>query len=297
MTDINIKTLPNYTVVVTVETKQKICLDIVKECYETHESLNMNDIEWATAITCNILLDQYRLDEPWISMQLFILYVCKSIYVGSLSYIYNTEIDDAILNRNERKLSNLINLDEIDRWQEVTKNADLTRIERNVINERINMEKMAILNMLSEIKNSREPLYITNDPKSVMNIEKEEVEMNFLSGLLKPCDVNKRNVKINNYTLYETCLEGICIEKNRNIELPDRTIIMDDTERKSSVFSAGEKRCYTRDELLKSLSIEPTVDPRTNGPYSTEIERKLRERYATEIKIYKFYLSYMENTR
>ena len=296
MTEVNIKTLPNYTVLVTVETKGKLCLDIVKECYETHENLSENDIEWAVAITCNVLLSPYNLDVPWISMQLFILYVCKNIYVASLSYIYNMEIDDAILNRNESKLINLLNLNENDRWQEVTKNGDLTTLERNNLNERTSMEKMAILNLLSEA--TSEPLYITNDPKTLLDIEKDDMQTNYFSGLLKPCDINKRNIRINNnYTLYETCLEGICIEKNKNIDLPDKTLIIEDNDRKSSVFSAGEKRCYSRDELLKSLSIEPTVDPRTNGPYSTDIERKLRERYDTEIKIYKFYLSYMEKTR
>lgn len=284
MTTVIIKTLPDNNLVISIDNKRIFCRDIIIESYETHDQLNIDDINWAAPITCEELLKGYQLNMPWDSLIYFLLYATKILMTGSSAYIYNFELDDAIKSRNINKLLSLINLPIVDRWQEVTKNNSLTEAERESLRQKSYLETVALTNLVTIGQNT--PTYIHTDRRSMMYQNNLSESKRYLTDHSRVCDTTP--IHKAGLTIYESCLEGVCVEYNRltnqKVSLQNDIVLL---PTKSSF------NCYEKEVLFKALIIEPTVDPITNQPFPLEVERELRDRYALELKLYKFYLGYL----
>lgn len=288
MTTVVIKTLPDNNLVISIDNKRIFCRDIITELYETHDQLTIEDINWAIPITCEELLKTYQLNSTWDSLIYFLLYATKILLTGSSAYIYNYELDDAIKLRNVNKLLSLINLPIVDRWQEVTKNISLIETEREKLMQQNYLETVALTNLVSIGQNT--PTYIYSDRRSIMPQNNLSESKRYLTDHPKICNVAP--IHRNGLTIYQSCLEGVCIEYNKltnqNVSLQNNIVLFPE---KSNI------NCYEKDVLFKALLTEPTVDPITKQPFSLEIEKELRNQYNTELKLYKFYLDYLQITR
>nr|QBK90120.1 MAG: uncharacterized protein LCPAC102_00300 [Pithovirus LCPAC102] len=301
MTEVNIKTLPNHNIVIYINDKRVFYNEIIRECYESHNiELSNDDIEWATNITTDYILDDYNLDTGYSNkLILFILYGFKQLQTGKLAFIYNYELDDSIKNKDTNKLKILLNIPATDRWQEVTKNSSLNTNELNELYQIRNIEMITLINVISEGKNLTGPIYITNNPKSLldMDIHKNIRRETQLGGFIKACDRDNKIYEYNNITLYESCLEGVCIEQNNNIKntmLNNKTsiIIMPIDTKNNNSFSGGEIQCYQYNTLIYILSVDNTINSDNKIKLNNNIKNILSHRYATDIKIYKYYIKY-----
>mgnify|MGYP001417504521 CR=1 FL=1 len=292
MTTVVIKTLPDNNLVISIDNKRIFCRDIITELYETHDQLTLEDINWAIPITCEELLKGYQLNTAWDSLIYFLLYATKTLMTGSSAYIYNYELDDAITSKNINKLLILINLPIIDRWQEVTKSMSLTEEERQQLMQKSYLERVALINLVTIGQNT--PTYIHTDRRSMMYQNNFSESKRYLTDHSRVCDTSPITSPIHKagMTIYESCLEGVCIEYNRltnqKISLQNDIVLLPN----KSNFN-----CYERDVLFKALLVEPTVDPITKQPFPLEVEKELRDRYKVELKLYKFYLDYLRKTR
>lgn len=254
--------------IITVDSKDMFCKQIVEECYSTHDNLTSKEQEWGIINTCQYLLTDSEIEGQWPKLVLFILHTCKLTKTGKYSFIYNFELDNSIKQRNINKLYQLLNLSQEDRWKEKINNDLLSANEKNKLSIIRNKEMTAILNLVSEGRT---------------------MEFPYLSGFMTPCNNNL------NTTLFSDCYKGICIEEIHEHVDTEPTVLMIPFNKKSLNGNIiKEIRCYDFDILMEALSSDNVSDPFTNEIFTPELERMLKNRYDIEIKLYKAFLRYLD---
>lgn len=297
---ISIRT-PSNNVVISIDPRQIFIQEIVKECYDTHEILTNKEIEWAVQKTSLELLKDPESNGRWPLLVLFILHSCKNLQTGKLSFIYNFELDDAIKMRNEERLSKLLNLEPILRWQEKTKNDELDSDEQSELTEMRNKEMIVVMNVVAEGRNMKAP-YIQKFLTNCCNDNKiTKGDTSVYTSCYKGVCIQERNQKRHQRVLKE-CKGDICeridMKNHDEIIAPDLSpeVIMIQIPQENS-FYENELRCYDFNVILEALTQNPVIDPITKEELSSEIVDVLIDRYSKEIKMYKFYLNYLNNYR
>jgi len=285
---------------VVIDGKKTFSDEILKECYETHNELTKNDIEWAVRESSKVIVEDPEANGRWPDMVLYVLHMCKSLETGKLSFVYNFEIDDAIKRRDEAKLRRLIKINPNDIWQEKTKNDLLTQVEQAQLTEKRDKEMIVVMNVIAQGKNMRAP---------------------YMKKFITPCMQTVTKTP-NNNTVYTDCYKGVCIEEanqsrrnkimnNCNFDVCDRidTTIVNVSSPDMSpdvimvqiptndAFLKSETRCYEFNVILEALTETIVYDPVTKDRIPDDIAEVLKDRYETEIKMYKFYMNYINNIR
>lgn len=289
---------PTNNIVVSIDSNQIFIQEITRECYETHDNLTKSEIEWAIKYTSIELLKDPEINGRWPLLVLFILHSCKNLTTGKLSLIYNFELDDAIKQRDSRRLSKLLNLDPFDRWQEKTRNTELTDKEQSELTKIRDKEMIIIINVVAEGRNMRAPYiqkFLISSPSCLIN---NNDNTTVYSSCYKGVCIQEMNQK-RNEKIITKCKGDVCerIDENEffnNLVSDDLNpeIIMINVSSPTN-FVEKELRCYKYDSIIESLTYDEVMDPITKEKLSNDIVDMLKNKYKVDIKIYKFYLNYL----
>lgn len=279
------------------------CVLLFRDCLATHEELTEKEIMLISGIACRTVYQpptvpfytpasSYSVSSTPDSsslvgqeLSLLLLHLCQNTTTGRYSIIFNSEVDTSALAGDRFRLEHLMSSNEKELWPEVFDNQALTPIERETILSIRNRELVAMMNLVSEVYAS--PQY--SNPF---------MRFDCPSGF-KPEDIPDENISI-----YDSCLQGVCIREERAsndlfaapMASPSNLVMVPQIGSLVSSFQAEgrprrtavtQTRCYSLDTLLKALSnVSVAMDPLTGIPFSAEVEQLLRNRYATELKLY-----------
>lgn len=238
-----------------------LCYRGVYEALSTHQSLTREDIEYAQNTLCSHLTSHD-------TIALFILLANRNTTTGRFSLFFNKVLDECIVSRNSERLIKTA-AGPKENFVELFENPLLTALERETVEKVMNLEYRAMLSAVVNGERRRE-----HHVKRLSPYDEESL-------VYQVSDASS--------SLYGKCYSDVCFLENDEEAIPMTSTIMvlDQPEDKLLRYL----HCIPLLDLIEAFSRERPINPQTGRPFSSATTSLIMEKYAKEIKMYKYYLS------
>nr|QBK90849.1 MAG: uncharacterized protein LCPAC201_01500 [Pithovirus LCPAC201] len=259
------------------------CRELIGECLTTHDALNSDDIKFALQLNCDLLSDQ--------QLAIIIVHLCKTTDIGKFSLLYNYNIDMAIKSRDLSWLMRLLQVDDQMAFPELYRQKSVFTIKEQDAIYRTHTREYNAAFQLVKTGDKITPPYSQYLIKSCPVYQKDTSKVlssSFHDGVVKSDGRTK-------VSLYQTCLEGVCIAEKTPSNINFTSLSTDDTDmimvpsRESN--GLAKVQCFNIIDLTKAVSTDPAVNPTTGKPFDLAVLQMIRNRLAKEIKLYRYFLA------